>query len=220
MNKRFYKSLKLVTIIHVGVLIVILVMSGWHRLFGAKTEAHVIPVEFVVEVPASAAPETRVVSDAPDPSPPTPQRQPRKRPEIKVSERRIRKDGGSRRKPTLSEEQIRKLLAQGAKAGDHTSIPPDEETRCLAIIRQAVQPIWEQHQPSRDTVGDAVVAIEFKIGSGGMVTGRRVLRASGVATLDRAALAAAAKVKRFRGLTASFIRKHPTYPVNFTAKPR
>lgn len=225
MNRQFYKSLKTVAIIHAGVLIVILVMSGWHRLFGAKQE-QVIPVEFVVDVSGgpevsemSMISEVPDVTPVPDPRPSSPPRETHKPPKIEVSDRRIRKPGG-RRTPTLSEAEIRRLLAEGAKAGDHTSIPADEETRCVAIIRQTVQPIWARQQPRRDEVGDAMATVEFRIGAEGVVTGRRITRTSGVSSLDQAAMSAASKVTSFRGLTATFIRRHPTYPVNFTAKPR
>jgi TonB family protein len=112
----------------------------------------------------------------------------------------------------LTPEQIRDLLAKGAKPSDHTSIP-SEDARCFEAIRQAFFRSWEQ--PSKAAVGDAVAELGFTLSGDGRVGARRLARSSGNALLDESVLAAARSVDRIYGLTPSFLSRHRDVTVSF-----
>jgi outer membrane biosynthesis protein TonB len=143
------------------------------------------------------------------PDPPKPKKRPKHK--IKISHERV---GHVRPKHNpLSRAEIQKLLDAGAKAGNHTSVP-GEDDRCKAVIKSTLYAVWEQ--PNAEDVGDAVAVLEIKLGRNGSVSGGRLSRKSGNAALDSSVLSIAGSVRHIRGLTPDFIRRHPSVTISFT----
>ena len=222
MSRRFSHTFKIVAIVHLAVVLLLVIGSGWRRFFRPKPRL-LMPIELMVEVPsveeALEAPVNHVPVPKPqeDPLPlprPEPKPEPKKkRKPIKKSTRRITKTpDASPRKKTLSEEEIRKLLERGVPAGDHTNLP-DDDTLSLEMIRLAFYNSWEQ--PSREEADGKVVRVEITFGVGGRLDGRRILHQSGVAVLDASVVGALKTVTRVNGLTSDFLGRTPVVTIAF-----
>lgn len=105
----------------------------------------------------------------------------------------------------LTPKEIEKLLAMGAKASDHTSIPGDNEI-CLLAIKNALYSAWVM-PPAEDNTGRPA-EIEIRLGSTGAVLSYRLISSSGNRNFDDSALAAAAAVPAFSNLSPEFLRAY------------
>lgn len=112
----------------------------------------------------------------------------------------------------LSQTEIRRLLAMGAKPGTETVIP-DVEARSFDTIRRALYNAWVQ--PSADDAGNAVVEVEIQLGGGGVVNGWRIVKRSGVGIMDASVARALQGTKQIQGLTPAFIDRHGTVTIAF-----
>lgn len=118
--------------------------------------------------------------------------------------------------PKLTDDEIRKLLAQGARPAETTSIPATETERCLTLIRDQLYSAWVR--PDASNIAPRAPVIEISIGPGGVVRQVRLKSSSGNPVLDQSALSAARAIPSFRNLTERFIRANPTVTVNFQLK--
>ena len=202
-----------VTAVHVGVLLVWVLVSGVRWLF-KRREPIVVPIEFTVE---TSAPEPEPIAwpDEPSPEPepkPVPDHKPEKKPVERSTRRITRTENTPPKKNRLTEEEIRKLLAKGARPSDHTSIP-DEDARCFEIVRRTLYETWAQ--PAAADVGGTTVEAVIRLAGDGRIVGRDLKRASGDAALDRSVMDALQIVQRIEGLTPGFVERHPTVSVLF-----
>jgi TonB family protein len=232
MNMQLTRSLKISTVMHAIVVTLLLVspllFTGFHKSDPA------IPVEFRVAVP-QAAPEPWV-----KPSPPAPvetrrdseevvlRREPSamrttpksvdRQPAVQHSQRKVTRYEPVRTTATvqsatpLSQSEIRRLLAMGAKPGNETVIP-GAEARFLETIRTALYNAWSQ--PTAGEAGSAVVEVEIQLGADGVVTGWRIVKRSGVVVMDASVARALQGIRQIQGLTPTFIGAHATVTVAF-----
>lgn len=235
-NDQLSTGLKVSTVTHavlLGTLLVVpVVVAGFRRAPQA------IPVEFTVAVPqAPSEPWVKPSPPAPvqhyeeedvvmaSPSaprartrlgkaPPTTSPQQVQRSRSKVTRyETVRQSGGApKTSKALSQKEIQRLLAMGAKPSDTTSIPTDEALH-FETIRRALYEVWSQ--PSVDEAGSAVVEVEIQLGSGGAVTGWRIVRRSGIAAMDASVAAAVRNVKRIHGLPQSFVNMREKVTIAF-----
>ena len=112
----------------------------------------------------------------------------------------------------LTDEEIRKLLAMGAKPSDHTSIP-DEEPRCLELIRQTLYTVWME--PSREEAGTAEALVSLTFAGNGVIVGRKLVRPSGNATFDASVEQAMRTIQQIPGLTPAFLSRHASVTISF-----
>lgn len=239
MSRKFSRTFKVVIMAHAVLLLLIFSRSGIARLLEPEPEL-VIPVEFVVDVSPAMPDVDDVLPDIPEPDPmpetipepaPIPEPQavpepdpkpkpeppkpkPPKRKQIEVSKKRITRSSNSNRpkKNLLSEAEIKKLLAQGARAGDYTSIP-DEDTRCLAMIKRTLDAVWDP--PSAEAAGDSIAVLQLKLSGNGRISSGKLFRKSGNAALDSSVSSIVGNVQKITGLTPDFIRRHPSVTISF-----
>jgi hypothetical protein len=215
-------SLRVVTAVHVVIVVGLALISGCRILFKPKPPLS-IPIEFTVEVPAALA-------DAPDPvpdpvplpppvrdaiglpQPPTtpPKTAPRRK--IESSQRRVTRHGETERQAKLSPEEIERLLAEGARPSDRTRIP-DADARGFARVRAAFYDVWVQ--PSRAEVGGLTAEAVIVFGTGGRVISGRLSRPSGNAVLDNSVRRALNAVRQVTGLPSGFAERHRETSVAF-----
>lgn len=228
-----FRTFRVVAIVHVVLFVACLVVPGCLRFF-QKKELPSIPVEFLVDTrppapdsadaiipePEPVAPEPEPVAPepepiVPDPEPvvpePAPPKAPRKRPPI-VKGPRVVRQPSQPAKPRLTQEEIDRLLAKGAKPSDRTSVP-DEAAQGAALIHKQFYEAWQQ--PSYEAAGgrDALLVVSFS--ANGTVTDFRLREKSGSDLLDRSVLDAARSVPRVYGLTAGFIARQPEVTIRF-----
>jgi protein TonB len=228
-----------VAIVHVVLFVACLVVPGCMRFF-QKKELPSIPVEFLVDTrppapdsPAPIVPDNPEPPPAPDPEPepdpivpdpvvpepepvkpPEPPKPPRTRPKIVKGPRVVRKQTQPS-KPRLTQQEIDRLLAAGAKPSDTTSVP-NEAARGEALIHNQFHAAWKQ--PSYEAAGghDAYLIVVFT--ANGTVKSFRLKKKSGSDLLDRSVLDAARSVPRVFGLTAAFIARRPEVTIRFHVK--
>jgi TonB family protein len=121
------------------------------------------------------------------------------------------RDQGPRR-PTLSPEEIRGLLEMGARPGDHTSIP-GEEQMCLELIRRRLYDAWTQ--PSSAEAAGATAEVRLRLLPGGVLGERAMVRGSGNPAVDASVMEAVNAVRSVQGLTTEFLRRHETVVIAF-----
>jgi len=156
-----------------------------------------------------------VIDKKPDPKPPDPKPP---RPEIKIGPRILRPTNATtkparNRQPLLSAAEIERLLKQGVPPGERNTIPEDEISRCMLLIKRALYAAWAP--PSRAEAGNRPAELELRFGAGGRIIGSRLTLPSGNAAYDRSVLVAADAVDRVDGLTAAFLQRYDRLTVAF-----
>ncbi len=220
------KNVVRVSAVHLLLLLGVVLWAGFKGCAIRERRPLVMPVEFLVAVPAAvetAGPAPVVIpKPAPPPEPaPVPRPvaeppRPRPRPPVERSTTRITRTPDSRPAapvtPTLSEEEIRRLLAEGARPSDRT-VDPGVDARMRELIRRTLYNAWTQ--PSREDAGNAEVVIEIRLASNGAISGHSVARSSGNAMLDQSVVRAVQSVSRIDGLVSDFAARNPSIRIAF-----
>lgn len=243
MNARFVRNLQIVSSIHAAVLLVLICLPLASHLLFWKKPTIIHQVDFTVVVPdqsplGSSSKDInstilRLKRDVATIDREAKRKQ-KKLEEQREKERREREEAEKREqarklkgpdlgppsknatdKP-LSETEIRKLLAMGAKPGERNLVPAEED-RCFELIRRAFYDAWAQ--PSYDEVGTATADVEVRLQKDGSIFGVRMTRKSGNMVLDTTVMQAATTVKRVDGLTPAFLGKFDDVTVTFEVKP-
>lgn len=213
---------------------------SWMRF--REDEPDDILAEFVVEPPGDPAaadpppPEPEPEAE-PEPEPddvpvPVPQKpEPPKRKPIEVSKKIVTFDKPAPPRPalapppsirtqkigtkgsSLTEEEYKRMLDLGATVSDHTSIPADEASRCIALVRDQLYRAWKR--PDASAVTGTPPTIAITLSEGGAVQGVELRKSSGSAALDDSAVRAARAVGAFRNLTPRFIRANRPLVIQF-----
>ncbi len=223
----FSRAFKWVLGGHVSLIVLLFAVYGGKGC-RERNRPEILPIEFVVEVPVEVdsgpdepdappdepppppdEPDDIATPDSVDPPPPPPKK--REKPVIKKG-RRVTRGDDPPPTPKLTEEEIEKLLAAGAKPSDHTYIP-EEDARCKLLVQNALMMGWVQ--PPRSEAGSRPAQIAITLDMNGRLTSRELVRSSGSGSLDTSAMHAAASVKRVAGLTSGFIKRFPRMTVDF-----
>lgn len=118
---------------------------------------------------------------------------------------------GRTTKKNLSDEEVRRLLAQGYKAGASEQLATSEAQRCASLIKMALDRRWNELSPSIDREG--VVILSARFSDAGRLEDCRIVKSCGSAISDRAALQVASTVGIVRGLSPTFIAESRRSPV-------
>jgi hypothetical protein len=117
--------------------------------------------------------------------------------------------------PQLTPEQLREYLMQGAKAGDHTSIPEGDD-RYFAMIKNQLYNAW--NEPSHDEVGNAVAVVTVRFLSDGKIVGAALTTKTGIASMDNSVMEAVNSLSRIEGLSPDFLKYHNEVTVEFKVR--
>ena len=112
---------------------------------------------------------------------------------------------------TLSDAEIAKMMAMGAKAGAVESIPHNEMEQCLYMLRNAIDKRWQQLTPQIGRTG--TVTITIRLNAAGAIASAQIARSCGDPMTDAAALKVVQGVGTVRGLTRDFIAKYSAEPI-------
>ncbi len=109
----------------------------------------------------------------------------------------------------LSQAEIQRLLAAGAKSGNRNQIPPNEASRCYGIIAKAFRTACNKYGLETSPTGrDPVLTVTF--GSGGSIRTVAIKTTSGDRRYDGQVLNACKQVRRVDGLSSSFLAEYKT----------
>jgi colicin import membrane protein len=143
----------------------------------------------------------------PEPKKPEPKKSEPKKPEDKkpiVKGRRITAPNPNPPPPNakrLSQEELARLLAMGATAGNR-NLTPEGDSLYFEVIRRKLYKAWVQpgSVPSQLTA-----EVEITMNAAGDIMNRRMLRGSGNAVMDASVMDAVRSVLRIDGLSKDFI---------------
>ena len=122
--------------------------------------------------------------------------------------------GTSRDKP-LSQAEIMKALAAGAKFGASNQLAANEEQRCFSLIQRRFYECWTDFSWSENL---RPVHLNVKFGAGGRIIGYRIVRSSGDAKVDQSVLAAAKRAGYVAGLSADFLKRYAEITIEMNPK--
>ena len=122
--------------------------------------------------------------------------------------------GTSRDKP-LSQAEIMKALAAGAKFGASNQLAANEEQRCVSLISRRFYECWTDFNWSENL---RPVLLTVRFGGGGKILVYRIVQSSGDAKVDQSVLAAAKRADHVSGLSAEFLQKYPEVTISMTPK--
>ncbi|MBQ3097349.1 MAG: energy transducer TonB [Kiritimatiellae bacterium] len=122
--------------------------------------------------------------------------------------------GTSRDKP-LSQAEIMKALAAGAKFGASNQLAENEEQRCISLISRRFYECWTDFNWSENL---RPVHLLVKFGAGGRIAGYRIVQSSGDTKVDQSVLAAAKRAGYVAGLSADFLKKYPEITIEMKPK--
>ncbi len=137
-----------------------------------------------------------------------------KPPKVKPPASLPRGKGTARDKP-LTQSEIMKALAGGARFGASNQLAASEEQRCVSLISRRFYECWTDFVW---TEGLRPVVLLVRFGNGGKILGYRIVESSGDRAVDQSVLAAAKRADRVAGLSADFLRKYPEIPISMTPK--
>lgn len=229
MTKRFYHYFKIVAFVHVAVLVCLLFSGFLFQIFKREEKDLIIPVEFIVAVPAETSRDNAKDHDIPNPKPkpdpkqetkpkPDPKKETKPKPkhEVKVNTERVRQAAGGTSKPEqlLSPEEIQKRLLMGAKPGDRNTNIPDEDMLGFTLVKQALYDAWIA--PDKEAAGSSFVEVLIRLSLDGTLTGKRILKASGNSVMDTSVSIVLNSVIKIPGLSVGFLKRHNNEDITVT----
>ena len=113
----------------------------------------------------------------------------------------------------LSRAEIEKALRDGARVGTRNSIPEDEISRCVLLVKRALYDAWEQ--PGEGDAGSRATLLDIRLDNSGRIVSYRVRQSSGSPYFDQTVLKAAANAQAIRGLTLAFLKQYEMLTVEF-----
>jgi outer membrane biosynthesis protein TonB len=165
--------------------------------------------------PAPRPPQDAIRLAQPAPLPATPRNE---RPKVERSVVKVfRGPPNPGVRQTLSTEEIRRRILDGARLGAVDTLPPSELERNYLQIRRVLYEAWMQ--PSAGEAGSQPAEMEIRLDASGNVVGSRLIATSGSAVFDQTVQSAVQSVRRIQGLSASFARQNPRVTVEFRLEP-
>jgi len=118
---------------------------------------------------------------------------------------------GPRTEKKLSQAEIDKALAAGAKAGTVNQLAANETQRCFSLIGEQIK----RHTPESYQWSPALrpAELEIVIDAGGRITSYRIVATSGDAAFDECVLTGAKNTGCFVGLSAAFISQNRRFVI-------
>ena len=219
MDERFRKYLKRSTIGH-GIVLLLIVIApavvNW-RIHRRNVES-ITFVDFTVALPGdtSVAPvkefaEPKAQEKAPPKdviTEPSPEKIGREKTghKIQKSAKKIKRpQGGTVQKSNLSADEIRRLLAAGARISDRTSIPMGDlwEAGYYNHVHEMMYRVW--NQPASLSAGAGLSAeVLIRVQRDGAIVSRKIARSSGNSLMDESVMKAVQSVTRLKPLPAQF----------------
>lgn len=121
--------------------------------------------------------------------------------DVKVPKNVNHTSGGEQRPPNWKE-----LLNQGYRPGKVTTLAPNETSRCLALLKRAVDDKWRELSPRTGSRGTVLIAIRFN--KAGDIVSTSLIEGTGDVTTDSAALRVVRSVGNVRGLSSQFLDRY------------
>ncbi len=216
MDDLFRRNLKRSTIAHfVVVVILILAPLLFNWRVNRKTREIITFVDFTVALPE--VPDIKPVKEVKAPEPPKPKAdipEPTKdKPKIEKSKEKVKRPPP--KGPKLTQEEIRKLLAAGARISDTTSVPDNYwEVGYYQMVHDTMYRAWEQPGALSATAG-WTAEVTIRVQRDGSITRRTLTRGSGSALMDESVMKAVNAVPQLKPLPSPFQGTYKDITITF-----
>ncbi len=166
-----------------------------------------------------------------------PDKEPKKPKKIEISHKIVRRtlnlpEATSKRKTTLTPDEIRQLILHGATPGKRATFS-DADMRRLANsdmrfgrgvemsrdllfldqIKQIMYRAWTQ--PGSVDISGLVTKVQISLRADGTLVGSNIVKASGNSVMDQSVMQAVRSVARIPGVPAEFLSAHPNITIAF-----
>jgi colicin import membrane protein len=212
------RSLKASLVLHGAAFLLLLIVPWLLKACRAKRPPEKLMfVEFTVSIPPPPAPDvpTPPAPEPPKPAPTDDIKIPDKKPEPPKpptppanirQDRRITRDAPPPKDKPLSPAEIERLLKQGARISDVTSIPTGGQAALGAYfnhVHERMHEAWQQPTQLKNLPG-LRTEIAITVEPGGRITARRKTRPSGNDLMDDSVMKAVNAVSALRPLPAGY----------------
>lgn len=214
MDARFRKSVKVSTIVHAVVILGVIIAPLVANWLLRRQRKNYIVIDLTLALPDIPA---DAVAAAAEPKPPEPPRDIpedlKPKPKVQKSAKRVTRPEP---KPKLTQEEIRRLLAAGAKIGDRASAATDEfpEAWYYALVKQAMYDAWNQPSGPAVPAGLRTIVV-IRVERSGTVTRRTLAQTSGNARMDDSVMKAVQSVSKLRPLPSQWPGAHKDIDITF-----
>lgn len=204
---------------HVAVILSLIVFPAIMNFRMRKKPAEIITYVDLqnLTVPVAAPEAPAVQPEPPPPEPPKdiPDPAPVKKKKIEISKKKIkREDAPAPKKPELTPEEIRKLLAAGAKPSSLPGPELDLPVWYFALVRQTMYDHWSQPGELAGAAG-LMTRVLFRIHRDGSISRISMVRSSGNKVMDDSVMAAVNSVKKLKELPSTYRDAHYDATVDF-----
>lgn len=215
MTSRFYTCLPVVTAVHVGLIVAMMFIPVWERLFRRQSDM-TIPIEFMVDVTQLSRAQAAAATAA-DSMPTIARIPPKKKfkakppPKEPVSAAKAvplpdpvpPKSNPTAGKRQLTEKEILEMLRLGAKPSN-VNVIPQGDAFYRAIIQAACYDTWIQ--PTYEASRGLVAEVSLRFDLDGNIVSAELLRKTGVPAMDDSVMAAVRSLRRIDGLSPDWLR--------------
>ncbi|MBU1692451.1 MAG: TonB C-terminal domain-containing protein [Verrucomicrobia bacterium] len=218
MDARFRKSVKVSTIIHAVIILGVIIAPLVANWLLRRQRKNLIVIDLTLALPD--IPADAVAAATAEPKPPEPPRdipeELKPKPKVQKSTKRVTRTPPKPNQPKLSQEEIRRLLAAGAKIGDRTSTATDEfpEAWYYALVKQAMYDAWNQPSGPAVPAGLRTIVV-IRVERNGTITRRTLAQTSGHALMDDSVMKAVQSVSKLRPLPSQWTGAHKDIDITF-----
>lgn len=225
MGSEFLRELKISTIGHFVVLLILIVAPLiLNRQIKKQRKEIVTFVDFTVALP-ERMPSVKPVKEIRPPEPPKPKKESPKsvvseestksKPKVERSTNRVVRTPPKPATPPLSPEEIKRLLAQGARISDRTSVPDEiaHGSWYYAMVRQKMYDAWIQ--PGASVPAGKSTEVTLRILRDGTIARRQITRSSGNSVMDESVRRAVESVSKMPPLPSEWSAAYKDITVEF-----
>lgn len=217
MDPRFRKALRISVSVHAFLIALAIFYPMFSRLFRRRPPRPINVIDLTLVLPdIPAAMVQPATPQQPTPPPKDVPETPKPKPQVQRSTNRVVRPAPKPDQPRLTPEEIRRLLAAGAKISDTATVRPGEfaDAWYYALVKQAMYEAWDQ--PSAAVVPPGTRAtVTIRIARDGTVLERRLIGPSGNSLMDASVMRAVQSVKRLRPLPPQWTGPHRDVDVTF-----
>ena len=113
---------------------------------------------------------------------------------------------GKTDRKTLTDDEIRKMMAMSARVGAHEQVTSDEESLSISALKRAIDVRWNQVSPQIGRPGEVHLSIRFNTSRA--VTSCSIAKSCGDPTTDAAAMKVVGGLGVVSGITQGFAEKY------------
>ena len=226
MTARFKRNLLIIAAVHIAVVVGVCVFDWVRGLIPDAPQEITTYVELqtmptIPDLQQEAAPPPPEPELPPPPEVATPSKPPKKsmdRKKIKVSKRRIQREGVAPPQPLprkrMLQKDVAKKLYSTELASQHNRQDDFPFKWYFALVQRTMNEVWDQPSAASARLG-AMTKVSIRVHRDGTITFPKIVRSSGDAEMDDSVLRAVHSVRRLKELPEQYKGDYKDITVDF-----